>query len=57
MSDTSATRYENVLYSVEEGVATVTLNRPDRLNAYIPQMGEDVVDAFCLLYTSDAADE
>lgn len=46
MSDTSAASYENVLYSVEESVATVTLNRPERLNAYIPQMGEEVVDAF-----------
>lgn len=27
-------------------VATITLNRPDRLNAYTPEMGEDLVEAF-----------
>ena len=46
MTDSATGKFEHVLYSVEEGVATVTLNRPDRLNAYVPQMGEDVVEAF-----------
>jgi len=46
MSDTDSEKFEFILYEVREGVATVTLNRPDRLNAYIPQMGEDVVAAF-----------
>lgn len=46
MSDAAAGKFEYILYQVGEGVATVTLNRPDRLNAYVPQMGEDVVEAF-----------
>ena len=38
--------YERILYEVGEGIATVTLNRPEKLNAYTPQMGEEIVDAF-----------
>ena len=37
---------EATLLEVEDGVATLTLNRPDKLNAYTPQMGEEVVAAF-----------
>lgn len=35
----------DVLYSVDGPVATVTLNRPDRLNAIIPGMGEEYAAA------------
>ena len=38
--------YESILYQVEDGVAIITLNRPDRLNAYTPAMGNEVVEAF-----------
>ena len=38
--------YENALYDVSDGIATITLNRPDKLNAYTTEMGEEVVDAF-----------
>ena len=38
--------YEHILYQVHEGIAIITLNRPDRLNAYIPAMGNEVVQAF-----------
>ena len=34
--------FEDILYEVEGGVATVTLNRPDALNAWRAQMERDV---------------
>ena len=33
-----------VLYEVADGVATITLNRPDRLNAWTPEMGAQYSD-------------
>ena len=38
--------YEHILFEVSEAIATVTLNRPDDLNAYQPKMGNELVDAF-----------
>ena len=38
--------YEQILYEVEDRVLTVTLNRPERLNAYTTQMGDELIDAF-----------
>jgi enoyl-CoA hydratase/carnithine racemase len=38
--------YETLLYSVDEGIATITLNRPDRLNAFNTQMMREMIAAF-----------
>lgn len=38
--------YQHILYSVDEHIATITLNRPDVLNAYTPDMGDEIVAAF-----------
>ncbi len=37
--------YEHILFDVAEGIATITLNRPEKLNAYIPPMGDEVCHA------------
>src|SRR5689334_2990280 len=34
--------YQQILYDVRDGVATVTLNRPEALNAWTDIMAEDV---------------
>ena len=38
--------YETILYAVADRIATITLNRPEKRNAYVPQMGEEIVSAF-----------
>lgn len=47
--------YQNVLLEVADGIATVTLNRPDKLNAYTTEMGDELVDAFRAIRDDDAA--
>jgi enoyl-CoA hydratase/carnithine racemase len=37
--------YCEILYAVDRGVATVTLDRPERLNAWTPVMGAELRDA------------
>src|SRR5258708_1326519 len=38
--------YEHILFAVDRGVATITLNRPEVLNAFSSQMGNEVQDAY-----------
>ena len=38
--------YEMIDYEVREGIATIALDRPEKLNAYTPEMGEEAVAAF-----------
>ena len=46
--------YEQILFAVQDGVATITLNRPAQLNAYTDRMMREVVDA---LDRTDADDD
>ncbi len=41
----TATNYETVICEVEDGIARVTLNRPDSLNAWDEQLGIDLLAA------------
>ncbi|MFQ5668059.1 MAG: enoyl-CoA hydratase/isomerase family protein [Candidatus Binatia bacterium] len=38
--------YEAIALDKQEGIGTVTLNRPQRLNAWTPAMGAEMADAF-----------
>ena len=44
-ADASVPEFENVLLSVADGVGTITLNRPDKLNAFAGTMRQEVVQA------------
>ncbi len=46
--------FKTLLYSVEDGIATITLNRPDRMNAFTAQMMVDMIAAFDATDADDA---
>ena len=37
--------HETIIYEKNQGVATITLNRPQSLNAFVPQMNQEVLEA------------
>ncbi len=37
--------YETITFAIADNIATITLNRPERLNAMPPQMADDIADA------------
>jgi len=37
--------YETIIYEKSNGLATITLNRPQSLNAFVPQMNQEVLEA------------
>ncbi len=40
------TDFEHIAYAVADRVATITLDRPDRLNAFTPTMMRELIEAF-----------
>jgi enoyl-CoA hydratase/carnithine racemase len=47
-------RFQEIRYELADRVLTITLNRPDRLNAFTPTMGRELIEAFD---RADADDE
>lgn len=52
MSDEES--YEHILFAVEDGVATITLNRPEKMNAYHFALGAELSNAYAHCDTDDA---
>jgi len=50
----ATTAYETILLVRQEGVGLVTLNRPDRRNAYTARMGMELHEAFAELEADEA---
>ncbi len=46
--------YERVIVEIGNGIGTVTLNRPEKLNAFDPEACQDLIDALRMLAQSDA---
>jgi enoyl-CoA hydratase/carnithine racemase len=46
--------FEQILYDVAEGICTVTLHRPDRLNAVTSRMIQELIEAFDRADADDA---
>jgi 2-ketocyclohexanecarboxyl-CoA hydrolase len=43
---TNMQTYKDILFEVDEGVARITINRPEKYNAFTPQTVEELIDAF-----------
>jgi 2-ketocyclohexanecarboxyl-CoA hydrolase len=39
-------QYHDILFDVRDGVARITINRPEKSNAFTPQTCEELIDAF-----------
>src|SRR3954469_19948862 len=46
--------FEEIRYDIADNILTITLNRPDRLNAFTQTMGRELIEAFD---QADADDE
>ncbi len=45
--------FNTIIYEVEDRIATITLNRPDRLNAWNIEMMSELIEAFGMADTDD----
>lgn len=54
MRNLASNSFEQITYAVEDRIATITLNRPDRMNAFTGRMCDELIAAFD---EADADDE
>lgn len=45
--------FQDILYDVSEGIATITLNRPDKLNAFTGRMMHEIISALDITDADD----
>src|SRR4051794_37936305 len=45
--------YEQILVSVDDAILTLTLNRPDKLNAFTGRMMHEMIDVFTKVNADD----
>ena len=38
--------YSEIIHEIKNRKSTITLNRPTKLNAYTPDMGDEIITAF-----------
>jgi enoyl-CoA hydratase/carnithine racemase len=50
----AAPSFETLLYAVEDGIATITLNRPEKLNAFTARMMKELIEVFDITDNDDA---
>ncbi len=50
----TAKEYSDILYQTAEGIAKITINRPDRRNAFRPETVSQLIDAFHLAHHDNA---
>ena len=53
-ADLGSSRYDTIRYEVEDHLLTITLNRPDRLNAFTTAMMRELIDAIDRADADDA---
>ena len=51
---TTAPTFETLLYGVEDGIAVITINRPDKMNSFNTQMMLDLISVFDTVDEDDA---
>src|SRR3954449_11467333 len=49
-----AMSFQEIRYEIEDGVLTITLDRPDRLNAFTPTMGRELLEALDMADADDS---
>ncbi|WP_321839810.1 crotonase/enoyl-CoA hydratase family protein [Paraburkholderia bannensis] len=54
MTDTTRPSFETLRYAVEDGIATITLHRPEKLNAFTATMMQELIAAFDATDADDA---